>query len=252
MSENLEALIRLSRWLGEPHRDCVILGEGNTSARAEDGTFWVKASGTRLVEADRESFVRVRSSPILQAVEQGELDDSQVKQLLRTATVEGQKTPSIETFLHALCLELEGVHFVGHTHPTVVVSLLSSQRSRDLFAGSLFPDQIVLLGPEQVYVPYTDPGLPLARAVRDRVREYLQRCQRVPRVILMENHGAIALGGTVELVMNITEMLVKTSRILAGTLAAGGPRFLEQAHVERIDQRPDELARRKDLSGSGR
>jgi len=40
-------------------------------------------------------------------------------------------------------------------------------------------------------------------------------------------------------------MLVKTCRILAGTLAAGGPRFLSVEHVARIDQRPDELARRE-------
>ena len=58
---------------------------------------------------------------------------------------------------------------------------------------------------------------------------------------------AIALGSTAQQVINITQMLVKTCRILAGTLAAGGPRFLTQANVQRIDKRPDELARRADL-----
>jgi rhamnose utilization protein RhaD (predicted bifunctional aldolase and dehydrogenase) len=249
MSENLNALIQLSRWLGEPRRDYVILGEGNTSTQAPSGTFWVKASGTRLVEAGPDSFVRVRSTPILESLDRGDLDDAGVKQLLEAATVEGQRSPSIETFLHAMCLQLDGVQFVGHTHPTIAVSLLSCQRSRELFTGSLFPDQIVLLGPEPVYVPYTDPGLPLARTVRDAIDDFLTRCQRTPRVILMENHGVIALGGTIEQVQNVTQMVVKTCHILAGTLPAGGPRFLEPAHVQRIDQRPDELARRKDLSG---
>ena len=61
----------------------------------------------------------------------------------------------------------------------------------------------------------------------------------------MENHGAIALGSTAQEVLNITQMLVKTCRILAHTLTAGGPRFLSPTQVERIDKRPDELARRK-------
>jgi len=39
--------------------------------------------------------------------------------------------------------------------------------------------------------------------------------------------------------------LVKTCRILVGSLPAGGPRFLTPEQVERIDRRPDELARRK-------
>ena len=79
-----------------------------------------------------------------------------IQQLLKAATVEGDRVPSIETFLHALCLQVDGVQFVGHTHPTVALGLLSGSRSRELFSGSIFPDQIVLLGSSFVYVPYAD------------------------------------------------------------------------------------------------
>jgi ribulose-5-phosphate 4-epimerase/fuculose-1-phosphate aldolase len=87
--------------------------------------------------------------------------------------------------------------------------------------------------------------LPLALAVRQGIDEFLDRHRRAPKLILMENHGVIALGGTSQDVLNATEMLVKTCRILAGALGAGGPRFLSAANVERIDRRPDELFRRK-------
>jgi len=248
MADALDELVRLSRELGNPAHDYVILGEGNTSVMADEGSFWVKASGTQLIEADRDSFVRVRSGPILESLLSGTMDDGQVKQLLTSSTVEGNRAPSIETFLHALCLQFDGVRFVGHTHPTVALGLLASQHSRELFCGSLFPDQIVLLGPRYVYVPYEDPGLPLALSVQREIDAFVSREQRIPRVILMENHGVIALGESASAVLNITQMLVKTCRILAGTLAAGGPRWLTEANVERIDQRPDELARRRDLS----
>ena len=247
MSERLQQLIDMSRQLGDPARDLVILGEGNTSVKADAESFWVKASGTQLVHADPSTFVRVRTQPILAALDQPALTDAEVRQLLKSATLEGDKTPSIETFLHALCLELEGVRFVGHTHPVPAVALLSSPRSRELFCGSLFPDQIVLLGSAYAYVPYTDPGLPLALAVKAEIQRFVAQERRPPRVMLMENHGVIALGGTAQEVLNITEMLVKTCRVLGGTLAAGGPRFLSPANVRRIDQRPDELARRADL-----
>jgi rhamnose utilization protein RhaD (predicted bifunctional aldolase and dehydrogenase) len=245
MSDVLEQLIGMSQSLGDPANDYVILGEGNTSVRADEDSFWVKASGTELVRASRDSFARVRFAPILEAMDGAQLKDTEVKQLLKAVTIEGTRAPSIETFLHALCLQLAGIQFVGHTHPVAAVSLLCSQHSRELFSGSLFPDQIVLLGPAFVYIPYTDPGLPLALAVRDGVRQFVDAQRRIPKVLMMENHGVFALGGTAQEVLNITQMLVKTCRILTGTLAAGGPRFLSADHVARIDQRPDELARRR-------
>ena len=192
------------------------------------------------------NFVRVENGadPVA-ALDQPGLDDAALKQLLRAATLEGQRAPSIETFLHALCLQLGGVRFVAHTHPAVAVGLLSGCRSRELFAGCVFPDQIVVLGPAMAYVPYVDPGIPLALTLRAALRDFLDRHRREPKAILMENHGVIALGSTAQEVLNVTQMLVKTCRVIAGTLSAGGPRFLSAAHVERIDKRPDELARRQ-------
>jgi rhamnose utilization protein RhaD (predicted bifunctional aldolase and dehydrogenase) len=248
MSDVLDELVEMSRCLGDLATDYAIIGEGNTSTHVGDGSFWVKASGTQLAAASRDSFVRVRSAPILKALAEARLDDAGVTDLLKTAPVEGDRKPSIETFLHALCLQLEGVRFVGHTHPTVAVGLLCSKQSRELFTGSLFPDQIVVTGPEYAYVPYTDPGLPLALAVQSAVRDVIDRTRRIPKVILMENHGVIALGSTPRDVLNATQMLVKTCRILAQTLTAGGPRFLSKSHVQRIDQRPDELTRRRDFA----
>ena len=250
MNDTLEELIAMSLELGNPAHDLAILGEGNTSARADGETFWIKASGTQLGRAARDSFVRVRSAPILSALDGPPLDDAALRKLLTAVTVEGQRAPSIETFLHALCLADPGVRFVGHTHPSIAVGLLSGCRSRELFAGALFPDQIVVLGPALAYVPYADPGLPLALAVRRTLGDYVDcdpqaGAPRQPKVLLMENHGAIALGATAQEVLNITHMLVKTCRILAASLLAGGPRFLTPEQVERIDRRPDELARRR-------
>jgi rhamnose utilization protein RhaD (predicted bifunctional aldolase and dehydrogenase) len=246
-SDVLDELVALSGTLADPIHEYVILGEGNTSGRADAETFWIKASGTQLAGATRDRFVRVRSAPILAALNGPDLDDAAIKSLLQAATVSGARAPSIETFLHALCLQVEGVSFVGHTHPIAAGGLLCSRNSRELFSGCIFPDQIVVLGPASVYVAYGDPGLPLARAVAEGLDAFRARERRPPKAILMENHGVIALGGTAREVLSITQMLVKTCKIIAGTLAAGGPRFLTPANVARIDRRPDELARRAQM-----
>lgn len=42
-----------------------MLGEGNTSARASDATFWVKASGTEMRTIDANGFVEVDFDRVL-------------------------------------------------------------------------------------------------------------------------------------------------------------------------------------------
>ena len=56
---------------------------------------------------------------------------------------------------------------VGHTHPVPVLALLCSPHAEALATHLLFPDQIVVLGRRPLFVPYVDPGLALARRVRD-------------------------------------------------------------------------------------
>ena len=239
----------MSNNLGNPVNDYVILGEGNTSARADDDTFWVKASGTELRTINADGFVQVSFDRTLALLGQAGLNDAEVKDGLRAAKVDPAVTahPSVETVLHALALQLDGVNFVGHTHPTAINALTCAVGFEMAVRGRLFPDEIVICGPAPVVVPYTDPGLPLARKVRDLIDQYLDAYHEIPKVILMQNHGLITLGRTAQQVENITAMAVKTARILLGTYAVGGPRFLTVQEVQRIHTRPDELYRRQQL-----
>jgi len=246
--DTLNALVACSRRLGDPALDYVILGEGNTSARIDAETFWVKASGTELRSIGTSGFVRVRFDRALAILEQGNLSDAQVKAGLEAARVDPGATaqPSVETVLHALVLKLDGVNFVGHTHPTAVNAVLCSQKAEEAIAGRLFPDEIVYCGPAPVYIPYTDPGVPLARRVRDEVNRYLDEYRETPKVILMQNHGLIALGKTASEVENVTAMYVKTARVILGAYALGGLHFMSAEAVARIHTRPDEQYRRQE------
>ena len=248
MSDDILAqLVTMSNNLGDPALDYVILGEGNTSARADADTFWVKASGTELRITEASGFVRVRFDGVLALLETDDISDDDVKAGLEAAKVDPAATarPSVETVLHAVALQLEGVNFVGHTHPTAINALTCSAAFETAVSGRLFPDEIVICGPALVVVPYTDPGVPLARKVRDLIDQYIDEYQEVPKVILMQNHGLIALGRTAQQVENITAMAVKAARVLLGTYVLGGPHFLTARNVDRIHTRPDELYRRK-------
>jgi rhamnose utilization protein RhaD (predicted bifunctional aldolase and dehydrogenase) len=246
--EILAQLVTMTRSLGDPGLDYAILGEGNTSARLDANSFWVKASGAEMRTIDPSGFVQVSFDRVLAMLQAGDLGDAEIKAGLEAARIDpkAEARPSVETVLHALALKLDGVNFVGHTHPTAVNAILCSQKAEEAVAGRLFPDEIVYCGPAPVYIPYTDPGVPLARAVWDAIDRYLDEHREVPKVILMQNHGLIALGKTTSEVENITAMYVKTARVILGAYALGGLHFMTPEAVARIHTRPDELYRRKE------
>jgi rhamnose utilization protein RhaD (predicted bifunctional aldolase and dehydrogenase) len=229
----LNQLVTLANHLGNSPLDYVILGEGNTSARADAKAFWVKASGYEMRTITANGFVQVAFERVLALLNRTTLSDQEVKDGLTAAKVDPSipAHPSVETLLHALCLGLEGVNFVGHTHPIAINSLTCSVAFETAFSGRLFPDEIVVCGPAPLLVPYIDPGVPLARQVQKLLGDHIDRYGEPPRVVILQNHGMIALGRSIAQVENITAMMVKTARVLLGTFAAGGPRFMPQVEV---------------------
>ena len=244
----LHRMLDLSHQLGREERRLAILGEGNTSARLSADTFVVKASGSNLATLGKAGTAVCRFDRLLPLLDRPAMADGVIDEALYAARVDPQAgKPSVEAIFHAYLLTLPGVNFVGHTHPIAVNQLLCSKHARNFARRRLFPDEIVCCGVESVFVPYTDPGLKLARTIRAAVVAYVRRLARPPRVLLLENHGFIALGATPESVLATTLMGVKAAEIFAGAAAIGPPRFLTRAQVIRIAGRPDEHYRQQAL-----
>ena len=244
----LQDLLSLSHELGREDRGLAMLGEGNTSARLAGETFLVKASGTCLATLKEEDVVECRFSALLPLLEQESLADQQVDDALLAARSDLKaKKPSVEAVFHAWLLSLPGIKFVGHTHAITVNQILCSPRAADFSDHRIFPDEIVCCGSASVFVPYTDPGLKLAQAIRRETDAFIQKRQRQPRVVLMQNHGLITLGATWQSVLSAMLMAEKAAKIFVGAAALGGPVFFSAENIARIDTRPDEAYRQRAL-----
>jgi len=219
----LQDLVAMSNYLGAEHRGYAILGEGNTSARIDGDTLYVKASGTCLASMTASDFLQVSISRVTRLLDAKDATDEDVREALLYAYPE--------------------YHFIGHTHPVATNALLCSVNAEKSMAGRLCPDHIVVMGRATVFVPYVDPGLVLAREVRARVRAFVEKENEVPKAIALQNHGLFALGSSAKAVMNITDMAEKMSHVLLGTYTAGGPVFMTPADIDRIATRPDEKYR---------
>lgn len=199
----LEQLAALSRYYGSDP-EMVLAGGGNTSVK-DAGRVWVKASGTALADVDASRFVeleRERIQALLDAEPPGDVDAREVffKDAIMAARVEPERgqRPSVEAALHHLLPSV----FVVHTHATLVNMLTCCEQGAAIAAD--------LFGDDALWIPYVDPGLTLARLVRDELSRYAARTGRAyPRAVLMANHGLIICGDTPE------EIRANTNAVLA-------------------------------------
>jgi rhamnose utilization protein RhaD (predicted bifunctional aldolase and dehydrogenase) len=239
-----DELVALTRRIGDPAADLVVLAEGNTSLRLSDDRFVVKASGSRMDLAAAGDFVVGELPELVDVLERGGTDQETLSRLLAA----GGSRASIETLVHVVALAA-GATWVAHTHPTAVVGLLAVREAEELWSAPLFPDEAVVLG-EPVWVPYAAPGIALGTAVHAAVRDRLDRDGVAPRLVLLGNHGIVALGATATEVETITTMAVKAARVRSVALGAGTLAPLGIEHARELAGRPDEAARRTLLGRS--
>ena len=238
-------LLQLSRELGRAENSLAILGEGNVSARTSEDSLIVKASGTSLATLHEQDLVRCDMNVLLPILDTVNLTDAEMETKLLACRLDRKsKKPSIETLFHAYLLTLPKVEFVAHTHPPTVSQILCSPMGRAFAEKRLFPDQIVYCGLSSVFVPYTDPGLPLAQAIRRETIVFMKKYGDLPQTILLENHGLIALGATAPAVLAASLMSEKSAKVLVGATSLTGPKFLTDESAMRIARRPDEEYRR--------
>lgn len=246
------SLVQLGNALGDSAHGLAILGEGNVSADLGDGDVAIKASGATMSAMTTDDVVRLRRAPLLALVDRaqdrgGSHARREVEETLAAAGLEtGSRRPSVEVFLHAVC-QRAGARFVGHVHATACNQILCSRSGAEPFQRHLFPESVVVCGAEPVVVPYVDPGLQLGITANLQLERYRRSHASLPKLLLLVNHGIVALGGSPNEVLAIALMAEKWARVLVGTYAVGGPSFLSHEAVADIDEREDEDYRRQEL-----
>lgn len=156
---------------------------GNTSIKQE-GVMWIKASGTELADAEAANIFVAVDRAAARAEAFGDGDGS-----CKTTVLDPVITlrPSIETTFHAA---LDWA-VVAHTHSIAALTHGVSPEGRVEAARKLVDLPVA-------FVPYAKPGLPLTRQILSKITPKTQ-------VVILENHGLICCGDTVEAAAEIME-----------------------------------------------
>ncbi|MDR1513240.1 MAG: SDR family NAD(P)-dependent oxidoreductase [Propionibacteriaceae bacterium] len=229
-----QALAIARRFGGDP--EFTRAGGGNISYK-EDGVLHIKPSGTAMADLRAEDFVPLRIDVLRDALHgdapyghtphgdaphgDGAVAGDPVRAAAERAQI-GQPTrrPSVEILFHALIEDA----IVFHTHP-LVANALTCHAGGPALAEELFGDQAC-------FVPYTDPGVPLARAVEAARAEFTARTGATPPPItFLGNHGIIVSGATAEAVAERIEHLTAVIRSAFGP----EPQYADAEHAQAAD-----------------
>ncbi|QPK81245.1 class II aldolase [Schaalia sp. ZJ405] len=186
MSDLTQQLIRLANDIGGD-TEFSRAGGGNASVK-RDGILHIKPSGVPLATLRQEELVPLRIDVLLDALHSDdEVDGDPVRVAAQKAQVgdAGGRRPSVEILFHALIDD----PLVLHLHPLTANAVTCNERGEELARE--------ILGDDAVWVDYTDPGVPLARAVEDARNAHAARTGKpVPGVVLLGNHGIIVSGAS--------------------------------------------------------
>jgi rhamnose utilization protein RhaD (predicted bifunctional aldolase and dehydrogenase) len=186
-------------------------GGGNASVKL-DGVLHIKPSGVPLATLTAADLVGLRLDVLLDALHSDEpvaeeADPVQAAAAKALVTAPGGRRPSVEILFHALIPDA----LVLHTHPLVANALTCNTDAEELATR--------LLGDDAVFVPYTDPGVPLAREVEARRTAYTQRTGRpAPGITFLGNHGIIVSGNSAA---ELTERAERLTATIAAAIDAG-------------------------------
>jgi len=222
MDKALLDLIRISNVTGVDPA-LVQGGGGNTSVKTDDGKYmFIKASGTALKDMSHSAgWRRLRLDKVREIITDKRLEkiptdarEAQVVNQLCLACedeITGSARPSVEAHLHAFLDKC-----VIHLHPVAVLSFACAKNG-EMEIARLFKD--LKLPP--LWVPFSNPGLTLAKLVAKLVSDYQSRFGQKPAIMFLQKHGLFISAQNSDKALRLLNLVIKRCSSKLQTLKTG-------------------------------
>ncbi len=183
----------------------VAANDGNVSARLEDGTLLCTPTGMSKSDITPEKLIRINmQGEILEAAD-GLRPSSEIKMHIRCY----QKRPDVFSVIHA--------------HPPGATGFAVAHKSMDMY--NMIED-VAVIGS----VPLTPYGTPSTTEVPDAIEPFLQEHD----VMLLENHGALAVGSDVITAFFRMESLELWAKITINAVILGGTHDISRENIQKL------------------
>ncbi len=183
----------------------VAANDGNVSVRMDDGTFWITPSGVSKSFITPETLLRVDGGMNVLEGPAGSVPSSEIK-------------------MHMRCYEKRAdVGGVVHAHPPTATGYAVANIPLDEYS---MIESIISIGA----VPVAPYGAPSTNEVPDSIEPLLPKHD----VMLLQNHGALALGRDVITAYYRMETLELFAKISLTARLLGGAKEISRENVDKL------------------
>ena len=183
----------------------VAANDGNVTALLDDGTLLATPTGMSKSFITPEKLIRIdRQGNVLEAAE-GLRPSSEIKMHLRCY----DKRPDVRSVIHA--------------HPPAATGFAVAHKNMDMY--NMIED-VAVIGS----VPVTPYGTPSTYEVPDAIEPYLEDHD----VMLLENHGALAVGSDVITAFYRMESLELWAKITINAVILGGSIDISRPNIQKL------------------
>ena len=138
--------------------------------------------------------------------------------------IDGRLKPTSETPMHTEIYKARrDVNAIVHAHPPFCTGFSCAGIPLD---KPILPEAVMVLG-EITMVEYETPG---TMSLAKKVAEAAKKCD----VLVLENHGSVALGENLEQAYIRTEVLEEYAKVLLISNLLGSPKVLSEDEVKRL------------------
>lgn len=183
----------------------VAANDGNVTAKLDDDTYLATPTGMSKAFITPEKLIKInKKGEILEAAE-------------------GYR-PSSEIKMHLRCYEKrDDVFSVIHAHPPGATGFAVAHKAMDMY--NMIED-VAVIGS----VPLTPYGTPSTTEVPDSIEPYLEEHD----VMLLENHGALAVGSDVITAFYRMESLELWAKITINAVILGGSNDISRENIDKL------------------
>ncbi len=182
----------------------VAANDGNITVKLEDGTYLATPTGISKSYITPDKIVHIDNSGIL-------LEESEYR-------------PSSEIKMHLRCYEeREDVGAVLHAHPPVATGYAVANIALDEYS---MIETVIALGS----IPVTPYGTPSTYEVPEAIAPYLGAHD----VVLLQNHGALAVGADLLTAYYRMETLELFAKISLNAHLLGGAKEISRENIDRL------------------
>ncbi len=183
----------------------VAANDGNVSAKLEDGTILATPTGISKSFITPEKLILLNGKGVV------------------LEAAEGYR-PSSELKMHLRCYDKrDDVFSVVHAHPPGATGFAVAHRPMDMY--NMIED-VAVIGS----VPLTPYGTPSTSEVPDAIEPYLEEHD----VMLLTNHGALAVGADVYTAFYRMESLELWAKITINAEILGGSKDIDRENIQKL------------------